>query len=260
MWYNYFAILLKYDEREIFVQQQKDEMIIAGRNSVNEALKGDREIECLLAAKGAQGPVGAIIAKAKEKKIPIRYIPKQKLDERVNGVNHQGVALVMCAANYSDIDDIVSDGDSSLVIILDKIEDPHNLGAIIRTADAAGAHGVIIPKRGGAGLSSTVAKVACGACEHVKVARVPNISAAIDKLKSCGYWIYGADMDGENCFNTRLSGKVGLVICSEGFGISRIVKEKCDFIVSIPMCGEINSLNASVAAGILMYKAVADRD
>lgn len=241
------------------MQQPKDEMIIAGRNSVNEALKSDREIECLLVVKGGNGPIGSIVAKAKEKKIPVRYIPKQKLDERVNGVNHQGVALVMCAAKYSDIDDIASDNESSLVVILDKLEDPHNLGAIIRTADAAGADGIIIPKRGGAGLNSTVAKVACGACEHVKVARVPNISAAIDDLKLRGYWIYGADMDGENMFQTKLSGKVGLVIGSEGFGISRIVREKCDFIVSIPMCGEINSLNASVAAGILMYKAVADR-
>ena len=241
-------------------QKHADEMIIAGRNSVTEALKGDREIECLLVAKGAGGPVNAIIARAKEKSIPVRFIPKQKLDERVNGVNHQGVALVMCAAHYSDLPDIMSDDDSSLVIILDKVEDPHNLGAIIRTADAAGAHGVIIPKRGGAGLNSTVAKVACGACEHVKVARVANISSAIETLKENGYWIYGADMNGEDVFKTDMRGKVGLVIGSEGFGISRVVREKCDFIVSLSMNGKINSLNASVAAGILMYKFVADKN
>ena len=237
-----------------------DEMIIAGRNSVTEALKGDREIECLLVAKGAGGPVNTIIARAKEKSIPVRFIPKQKLDERANGVNHQGVALVMCAARYSEITDIMSDENASLVIILDKVEDPHNLGAIIRTADAAGASGVIIPKRGGAGLNSTVAKVACGACEHVKVARVANISAAIETLKENGYWIYGADMNGEDVFKTDMRGKVGLVIGSEGFGISRVVREKCDFIVSLSMNGKINSLNASVAAGILMYKFVADKN
>ena len=240
------------------MSENRDESIVAGRNSINEALKSDREIECLLVANGTGGAVNSIIAKAKQRGVPVRFIPKQKLDARVSNVNHQGVALVMCAARYSALEEIVSGNESSLVVILDKVEDPHNLGAIIRTADAAGADGVIIPKRGGAGLNTTVAKVACGACEHVKVARVANIASACDELKERGYWIYGADMDGSDMFSTEMKGKVGLVIGSEGFGISRIVREKCDFVVSIPMNGKINSLNASVAAGILMYKAVAD--
>ena len=236
------------------------EMLVAGRNSVIEALKSGREAECLLVASGAGEKANAIAALARDNGIPVRYVPKQKLDDRARGVNHQGVALVICAAKYSELSDIIGGGkQSSLVVILDKIEDPHNLGAIIRTADAAGADGVIIPKRGGAGLNSTAVKVACGACEYVRVARVPNIAAACEQLKSNGYWIYGADMDGDDVFKTELRGRIGLVIGSEGFGISRLVREKCDLTVSIPMYGRINSLNASVAAGILMYKAAADR-
>ena len=238
-----------------------DEMTVVGRNSVSQALDSGRQAECLIIANGADSRVNPLVAKAKKNGIPVRYVPKQKLDDRVGNINHQGVALIACAAQYSELSDIIGNaGESSLVVILDKIEDPHNLGAMIRTADAAGADGIIIPKRGGAGLNATAVKVACGACEYVKVARVPNIAACIDELKEHGYWIYGADMGGENVFTAKLSGKVGLVIGSEGFGISRIVREKCDFTVSIPMRGKINSLNASVAAGILMYKFAADRE
>ena len=233
--------------------------LIAGRNAVNEAIKSGREIEYIMVAKGAGGSVLPIISKAKQNGIVVKEMPKTKLDFKLPNVNHQGIAAVISSAEYADVSDIIekaNEMDDPLILVLDEIEDPHNLGAIIRTCEAAGVCGVIIPKRRSAGLNSTVAKVACGALEYVPVARVSNIAATLEKLKESGFWVYGADMDGEDVYSTDITGKSCIVIGSEGHGISRIVKDKCDVIVSLKMLGNINSLNASVAAGILIYEHV----
>ena len=212
-----------------------------------------------MVARGAGGSLRPIIAQCKERGIVVKEIPKTKLDMKLQGVNHQGVAAIAACAQYAGLSDIVERANSAknpIILVLDEIEDPHNLGAIIRTAEAAGVCGIIIPKRRSAGLNGTVAKVAAGAVEYVPVARVSNISAAVDELKDNGFWVYGADMDGQSMYDTDISGKAALVIGSEGHGISRIVREKCDFIVSIPMFGQINSLNASVAAAVIIYETV----
>ena len=238
--------------------------LIIGRNPVSEALSSKREIESVLVAKGNKnGSVIGIIAKAKDRGIPIKEIDQKKLDYMTAHANHQGIAAVAAAYAYSSIDGIFMSAEERnedpFIIILDEIADPHNLGAIIRTAECCGAHGVIIKKRNSAGLTFTVDKSSAGALEYVKVARVNNISAAIDELKDRGLWIYGADMNGTDYRETDFSGKIALVIGNEGKGISRLVRERCDFIVSLPLKGRIKSLNASVAAGILMYKATEKR-
>ena len=241
------------------IQKNIESDIIAGRNAVTELLKSGREIEYVMTAKGAGGSLKPIIAQCKERGIVVKEIPKQKLDMKLQGVNHQGVAAVAACAKYAELSEIIEKANgvqNPIILVLDEIEDPHNLGAIIRTAEAANVSGIIIPKRRSAGLNSTVAKVAAGAVEYVPVARVSKISAAVDELKSAGFWVYGADMDGQSLYDTDISGKIALVIGSEGHGISRIVREKCDFIISIPMFGQINSLNASVAAGVIVYEAV----
>ena len=238
--------------------------MIIGRNAVTEALRSGREIDKLFVAKGgAQGPVRAIIAKCADRKIPIKEVPQSKLDFMCGGQNHQGVILMAAAHSYASVDDILqkaaAKNEPPFIIICDGIEDPHNLGAIIRTAEAAGAHGVIIPKHRAASLTSSVAKAACGALEYVPVAKVTNIADTIDKLKESGLWIYGAEMNEENWCSTDYSGAVGLVIGSEGRGIGALIKKKCDALISMPMLGKINSLNASVAAGILMYEVARQR-
>lgn len=243
--------------------KRQDEIII-GRNSVKEALTAGRTIDSILVSKGERnGAINLIIKKAKELKIPIKESDPKKLDYLCGGGRHQGIIAVAAAYKYAEIDDIFKDADDKgelpFIIVADEIEDPHNLGAIIRTAECAGAHGVIIPNRRAAGLTFTVSKSAAGALEHIKVARVTNIAKTLDDLKKRGLWVYGADMDGETYCTTDLKGAVALVIGSEGFGISRLVKEKCDVILSLPLCGKINSLNASVAAGILMYEITRQR-
>ncbi|MCR5523743.1 MAG: 23S rRNA (guanosine(2251)-2'-O)-methyltransferase RlmB [Clostridia bacterium] len=242
----------------------KNTDLIIGRNPVSEALKSGREIDTLFVLAGDRsGSVGVIIAKAAEKGVVIKEINRNKLDLMCGGANHQGVAARAAAHTYADVSDILDaareKGEDPFVIICDDIEDPHNLGAIIRTADACGAHGVIIPKRHGASLTYAVGKASAGAIEYVPVARVPNLSAVIDELKEKGFWIYGADMNGTRWDEQDYSGAVALVIGSEGRGISRLVREKCDFIISLPMRGNVNSLNASVAAGILMYEVVRNK-
>lgn len=232
--------------------------LIIGRNAVIEALKSGREIENLLLTKGDHsGSIGKIIALAREKKITIKEIDSRKLDAICGSNSHQGVALTVSAHKYADLEDIfelaASKNEPPFIVICDEIEDPHNLGAIIRTAEAAGVHGVIIPKRRSAGLTTAVAKTASGALEYVPVVKTVNISSVIDTLKKRGVWIYGTDMSGQNYKSVDYSGPVGLVIGSEGKGMSRLVREKCDFLISLPMKGKINSLNASVAAGIFMY-------
>lgn len=237
--------------------------IIAGRNPVMEAIRSGRSIESILVAKGERsGSVVAIIAKAKQKNIPVKDVDSKKLDFLAKGVNHQGIVAQCAVKEYSTLEDIFSLAEereeSPFIIVLDKIEDPHNLGAIIRTAECAGAHGVIIPERRSAGLSYTVEKTSAGALEYMPVVRVKNISAVLQKLKNKGIWVYGADMDGEHYKKVNFDGAVALVIGNEGKGISPLVAKDCDVIVSLPMKGKINSLNASVAAGILMYE-IADK-
>lgn len=237
--------------------------IIAGRNPVMEAIRSGRSIESILVAKGERsGSVVAIIAKAKQKNIPVKDVDSKKLDFLAKGVNHQGIVAQCAVKEYSTLEDIFAlaeeRGESPFIIVLDKIEDPHNLGAIIRTAECAGAHGVIIPERRSAGLSYTVEKTSAGALEYMPVVRVKNISAVLQKLKDRGIWVYGADMDGEHYKKVNFDGAVALVIGNEGKGISPLVAKDCDVIVSLPMKGKINSLNASVAAGILMYE-IADK-
>ncbi len=243
-------------------QQSGD--IIFGRNPVSEAIRSGRAIDSVLVAKGAKtGAIVGILAKAKEKKLRIKEVDPKKLDYLCGGGTHQGIAAIAAVCEYKELEDIFAlaqeRGEDPFVIILDEIEDPHNLGAIIRTAECAGAHGIIIPNRRSAGLSFTVGKTAAGAVEYVPVVRVPNIPAVIDTLKEKGLWIYGADMNGEDYRKCDMKGAVALVIGNEGKGIGRLVREKCDVIVSLPMKGKINSLNASVAAGILMYRVAEDR-
>ncbi len=238
--------------------------VVAGRNAVNEVLRSGREIEFLMVAKGAGGSVMPIIAECKKRKIPVKEMPRQKLDFKLPGVNHQGVALVVSSGSYVDVEEIIeyakSDSKPAFILVLDEIEDPHNFGAIIRTAECCGVHGIIIPKRHSVGINNTVYKTACGAAEYVKVARVANLPSTIDMLKENGIWVYGADMNGEDIFSTDFTSDTAIVIGNEGKGIGRLVKEKCDFLVKIPMFGKINSLNASVAAGISMYSVVNSRN
>ncbi|MBQ3418418.1 MAG: 23S rRNA (guanosine(2251)-2'-O)-methyltransferase RlmB [Ruminococcus sp.] len=244
-------------------QNEKDEILV-GRNPIVEAINSDRSIIKIMTAKGSHGSSAAeIIKKAKAKGIPVVEVDIKKLDYMTGGATHQGVAAVCAAADYAEVEDILSlaqeRGESPFIVILDGIEDPHNLGAIVRSAECAGAHGVIIKKRHGAGLTFTAYKAAAGALEYVPVARVTNIADTIEDLKKKNIWVYGADMDGADYRECDFSGAAALVIGSEGKGISRLVREKCDQIVSLPLKGKINSLNASVAAGILMYKIAEKR-
>ena len=237
---------------------------IIGRNPVLEAIKAGRSIDKILIKKGKyEGSIVPVVKKAKESGIIIQEVDKVKLDALAEGGNHQGIVAYVSQYDYVSVDDILvsaSDkGEAPFVIICDKITDPHNLGAIIRTANCVGAHGVIVPKRNSAGLNSVVAKTSAGAVEYTRVAKVTNIAETIEKLKKQGMWIAAADMDGQEMYKTDLKGSLGIVVGSEGEGVSRLVREKCDIIVSIPMYGQINSLNASVAAGVLMYEALRQR-
>lgn len=237
------------------------EDIIIGRNPVAEAIRSGREIDKILIKKdGMEGSIVPIIKKAKQKGIIVQEVEKQKLDRLADGGNHQGIAAFTAAHEYASVEDILSRSENPLIIICDKITDPHNLGSILRTANCVGASGVIIPKRNSVGLNGIVAKTSVGAVEYTPVARVTNIVQTIDTLKEKGFWVAGADMNGEEMYSSNLTGSLCLVIGSEGEGISRLVKEKCDFLVKIPMFGEINSLNASVAAAVLMYEASRQRN
>ena len=238
--------------------------IIEGRNAVIEALRAGRAIDKIFIAKGdVDKTLGHIASKAREKGIVVVEADRRKLDFMSQTHAHQGVVALAAVREYCEIADILAvaaeRNEAPFVIVCDEISDPHNLGAIIRTADACGAHGIIIPKRRGVALTYAVGKVSAGAVEYVPVARVANLPSLIDELKEKGFWIYGADMDGTRWDEQDYSGAVALVVGSEGKGISRLVREKCDFIVSLPMKGKINSLNASVAAGILMYEIAKHR-
>ncbi|NLU36080.1 MAG: 23S rRNA (guanosine(2251)-2'-O)-methyltransferase RlmB [Clostridiales bacterium] len=242
----------------------KDEQIIEGRNPVLEALRSGRTIDRLLVARGAsEGTMREIISRARERGIKVQEEDRKRLDQISGSGSHQGVIAYAAPYQYAEVEEIIrrakEKGEHPFLIILDEITDPQNLGAIIRTAECSGAHGVIIPKHRSAGLTPAVAKASAGAVEYMPVARVTNLARLLDQLKDQGIWVAGADMDGTDYTGLDLTGPVALVIGSEGQGIRRLVKEKCDFLARIPMKGRIGSLNASVAAGILMYEVVRQR-
>lgn len=240
------------------------EFTIEGRNAVLEAFRSGKTIDKLFVLDGCQdGPVKSIIREAKKTDTIINFVDKERLDRLAGTGHHQGVVAQAAAYEYAEVEDILKaakdKGEAPFIFVLDEIEDPHNLGAIIRTANQAGAHGVIIPKRRAVGLTATVAKTSAGAINYTPVAKVTNISKTIEDLKKQGMWFVCADMDGTTMYNLNLTGPIGLVIGNEGSGVSRLVKEKCDFVASIPMKGDIDSLNASVAAGVLAYEIVRQR-
>ena len=250
--------------REEAFEEPISENVIIGRNPVIEALKNDREIEKLLIGKGAEGSITKIIGMAKDKQIPIYQSDKITLDRITANRPHQGVVAYASAYSYAELDDIYAlakeKGEEPFILILDNLEDPHNLGAIMRTAECAGAHGIIIPKRRSCGLTEVVAKASAGAIEYMPCVKVANIGQTIDQLKEDGMWVAACDMGGVNYYNQDLTGKIALVIGSEGAGISQLVRKKCDYIVSMPMAGKISSLNASNAAAVLMYEVRKQRD
>ncbi len=240
------------------------EDIIFGRGPVLEALKNSHPIEKIIIKNGPYAKsLIPVIDLAKKNNIIIQQADGNRLDKMAEGENHQGVIAMVSAYRYATVDDILKKaedkGESPFVIICDKITDPHNLGAIIRTANCVGAHGVIIAKHESAGVNSVVMKTSVGAVEYTPVAKVTNLATTIDELKDKGFWITCADMDGQPMYDIDLKGSIAIVVGSEGKGVSRLVREKCDFVASIPMYGEINSLNASVAAGVLMYEALRQR-
>ena len=253
------------NDNSLNYERENEKDVIFGRNSVAEAIKSGRPLDSVMVARGDRsGSIPKIVADAKKAGIVIKEVDSKKLDFICGHNNHQGIAAMGAVKEYSSVEDIFATAEERneppFIIICDEIEDPHNLGAIIRTAEAAGAHGVIIPKRRSASLSFTVAKTSAGAVEFMHVARVTNIPQTIDELKKRGVWVYCADMDGEPFYKSNLKGAIALVIGSEGNGVGRLVKEKCDVTLSMPMKGKINSLNASVAAGILMYEVSRQRD
>ena len=231
--------------------------VVAGRNPVVEVLSGEREVERVFIADGSEGSVSKIVALAREKGVIVDFVPKEKIDAMAPGVKHQGVVAKVSEYKYADMEEVFAraeaSGEDPFIIILDEISDPHNLGAIIRTAECAGAHGVVIPKRRAASLTQTVALSAAGAIENMPVVQVTNLARTIEDLKEKGVWVGAADMDGETYYEANLTGPIAIVIGNEGKGVGRLVKEKCDFVLSIPMFGKINSLNASNAAAVLLY-------
>lgn len=242
------------------------EELIIGKNPVLEALKSGRDMNKILIAEGAQkGQTGQIIQLAKENGVIVQSVPRKKLDQLSSEGSHQGVAAYVAAYQYAELDDLfqlAKDREQDpFFILLDEIEDPHNLGSILRTADAAGAHGVIIPKRRAVGLTATVAKASTGAIEYVPVVRVTNMTRTIEELKEKGVWIVGTDASAKTDYrNMDATMPLGLVIGSEGKGMSRLVRETCDFLVSLPMAGKVTSLNASVASSLLMYEVFRKRN
>lgn len=241
-----------------------EEMTIEGRNAVLEAFRSGKTIDKLFVLDGCQdGPIKSITREARKHDTIINYVTKERLDQLSETKKHQGVIAFAAAYEYAEVEDMLKlaeeKGEPPFLFLLDNIEDPHNLGAIIRTANLAGAHGVIIPKRRAAGLTATVAKTSAGALNYTPVAKVTNLSNTITELKAKGLWFVCADMDGVRMYDLDLKGPIGLVIGSEGEGVSRLVREQCDFAAAIPMKGDIDSLNASVAAGVLAYEIVRRR-
>lgn len=246
------------------MESKVNETLIEGRNPVIEAIRAGKPIDKLYVQDGCNdGPVMTIKREAKKRDIFIKYVARERLDQLSETGKHQGVIAYAAAYEYSEIEDIFAKaeekGEAPFVFILDNIEDPHNLGAIIRTANLAGAHGVIIPKNRAVGLTATVARTSAGALNYTPVVRVTNIAKTIEELKDKGLWFVCADMDGEIMYKQNLTGPIGLVIGNEGEGVSRLVKEKCDYVAAIPMKGDIDSLNASVAMGVLSFEIARQR-
>lgn len=247
------------------INTELPEDVLIGRNAVIEAIRSGRGINKLLIADGdKEGSVKEVISLAKEQGIVIKFVERSKIEGIAGGLRHQGVLAYVAPVAYSDLDTILqaaeTKGEAPFLLLLDELEDPHNLGALLRTADATGVHGVLIPKRRSVPLTATVAKTSAGAVEYVPVARIGNIAQTLRKLKDKGFWVAGADMDGsQNYYEADLTGPLVLVVGSEGHGMSRLTKEQCDFIVKMPMVGKINSLNASVAGSILMYESMRQR-
>ncbi|KRE93860.1 RNA methyltransferase [Paenibacillus sp. Soil766] len=243
-----------------------DEDIIGGKHSVLEALRAGRTINKIWIAEGAQKQfAGPIVAEAKNLGIIVQFTDKRKLDQMAEGLQHQGVVAQVAAYAYVEVEDILAKakalGQEPFILILDEIEDPHNLGSILRTADCTGVHGVIIPKRRSVGLTATVSKTSAGAVEYVPVARVTNIAQTIEQLKEQGVWVAGTDVTAaQDVYRANFTIPIALVIGNEGKGVGRLIKERCDFLVKLPMAGHVNSLNASVAAGVLMYEVVRQRN
>lgn len=252
------------NERERFTEEL-DETVVIGRNAVKELLSGGRDVDKLYITSGEkEGSINQLLGIASDRGIPITECDRARLDAMAKGGRHQGIIAIAAERNYSSIDEILTyaaeKGEAPFVVVCDGVEDPHNLGAIIRSAECAGAHGIIIPKRRAVGLTATVAKSSAGALEHMRVAKVTNLPSAIDELKDRGLWIYAADMDGSTYYKTDMKGATALVLGSEGFGISRLVKEKCDFVVSIPLYGQVNSMNVSCAAAVLLAEVARQRN
>lgn len=246
------------------MENERERDVIAGRNAVTEALKAGRPIDSILVRRGEKnGSVSSILRMAKQAGIPVKEVDSRKLDGMCGDENHQGVIAIAAVHAFSEVEDIFALAESRneppFILVCDEIADPHNLGAILRTAECAGAHGVVIPKRRSVGLTAAVGKASAGAVEYVPVACVTNIAVFLEEIKARGVWVYAADMDGTDWCQTDFSGPAALVVGSEGFGVSRLVKEKSDFIVSLPMKGRINSLNASVACGVLCYEIARQR-
>lgn len=251
-------------EREVYINLEENTGILEGRNAVIEAFRAGRTIDRLYVLDGCKdGPIMSIKREAAKQGTPIKYVTKERLDQMSETGRHQGVIAAAAAYGYAEVSDILQKardkGEEPFVLLLDGIEDPHNLGAIIRTANQAGAHGVIIPKNRAVGLTATVAKASAGALNYTPVAKVTNLGQTIEELKKEGLWFVCADMDGTSMYELNLKGSIGLVVGAEGDGVSRLVREKCDMTAQIPMRGDIDSLNASVAAGILAYEIVRQR-
>ena len=246
------------------MEEKFQESKVEGRNAVLEAFRSGRVIDKLFVQEHCEdGPVRTILREAKKHDTMVRFVKKERLDQMSDTGKHQGVIAMTAAYDYAEVSDILEKarekGEPPFLILLDNVEDPHNLGAIIRTANLAGAHGVIIPKRRAVGLTSTVAKTSAGAINYTPVAKVTNLTKTMKELKEKGLWFVCADMGGESMYKLNLTGPIGLVIGNEGEGVSRLVKETCDFVASIPMKGDIDSLNASVATGVLAFEIVRQR-
>ncbi|WP_238162666.1 23S rRNA (guanosine(2251)-2'-O)-methyltransferase RlmB [Cohnella sp. AR92] len=246
-------------------EEQAGESYLAGKHPVLEALKAGRALNKIWLSNQAQrNLVQPILEEAKSRGVVVQFADKKKLDSLVPNMQHQGVVAQAAAVSYAEVDDLLARakerGEAPFLILLDEVEDPHNLGSILRSVDCTGAHGVIVPKRRSASLTAVVAKTSAGAVEYVPVARVANLAQTIDRLKEEGVWVAGTDASAEqDVYKANLSGPLAIVIGSEGKGISRLIREKCDFLVSLPMFGHVNSLNASVAAGVILYEAVRQR-
>lgn len=259
----------KKTQKKEYLQKEKsldvaNDNLIFGRNSVIEALEASRKLEKVLVLDGGTGSLRKIIGLAKASKVRVEFVDRKTLDRLSGGANHQGVVAKGQVFKYSNVDSIceaaATNGEDPFILILDGIEDPHNLGAILRTGECAGVHGIIIPERRAASVDSVAMKVAAGAAEYVKVARVKNLSRTLDELKNKGVWIVGLDMYGERYYEQNLKGPIALVVGNEGKGISRLIKEKCDYMISIPLKGKVSSLNASNAVAVAVYETLKQRE